>query len=517
MLGRWPFSFRVLAVAVASLATVLIGFSVPRAPTGSQAAHPTLSVQGLLQVLGTEYSMGSRPSSTADAAGLPTGLRQPKTSAKCAKAPAYGFLHTQGIWIVDKNNCKVRLVGVTWFGMQTAAYVPSGLNFLPYQDILVEIKRLGFNSIRVPLSDELVKDNAKIKVSGKYLLANPGLQGLHPLDVLNKLVAAAKSLRLMIILDNHFSKSLPLCQVNKNCGKKGSARRSVVKRLDEATWTADGYTETQWIRDWLTLARLYRRNPTVIGFDLRNEPHTKYTRTYGGHWTLQKYLTQGATWGPYPSKLWKKSSDWPMAAQKAGDAIQIINPNLLLFVEGVELYPQPQAKLGVEAYWWGSILKGVTTDPIHFSIGRHLVYSPHEWGPWKCCVYESNNTTYASLQKLFYANWAFILHSKSQKIRAPIWLGEFDTCNAKPACVSDTLHRSCYSYGCVDGSQGQWFQNFLRYLRSNPEISWAYYPLDGTNSLDEPSNNSVLNRNWTAPALPSLVQGLHTIEKQPKN
>ncbi|GEM_PF-2534080 len=502
-----PAALKLLKLPVTMVAGIVVILSLSMgvaspAPAGHQAGQ-AMSLAGLQRLLGSEASMGSLPGGApAPAVASLHQAAAPLRSAnkKCAHAPAHGFLHTSGVWIVDKNNCKVRLVGATWYGMQTTYYVPAGLDFLPYQEILSKIKQLGFNTIRIPLSDELVRYNKKLHVNNSYLQANPDLQNLHPLQVLDKIVAAAGKLKLMIILDNHFS----VARTPASYGKHSHARKH------EATWITKGYSEQTWINDWLTVTHRYRGDPTVIGFDLRNEPHTDGP----GPWSLKTYLKQGATWGRYPSKMWKPSSDWAAAATKAGNHILSVNPHLLMFVEGVQLYPDPKGQMkplthrGVETYWWGSILRGVLTDPIHFRIGHQLVYSPHEWGPWKYNLGQfSYKTTYKYLSHIFGWNWAFILHSKNPKIRAPIWLGEFNTCNTRKKCVNAK----------AKGSQGEWFQLLLHYLRDNPEINWSYYPLNGSNSFDEPSNNSILNPNWTQPRLPDLMKALRPLEKQPKN
>ena len=429
-------------------------------------------------------------------------------SPACAAAPAYGWLHTNGLWIVDRNNCKVRLMSVTWFGMETTTYVPDGLNFRSYWQIMQQIKQLGFNSIRLTISDQMVRDDMKIKIRPKYVTHSRELAGLHPLQALDRLVDAARQTHLMIILDNHGSRA-------------SSPKTSHI----EPTWNY--YTEQGWIDDWITLTKRYANDPTVIGFDLRNEPHTGGP----GPWTLKTYLKQGATWGPYPNakhpnKLWKPASDWAAAATKAGNAILAVNPNLLMFVEGVQLYPDWPQPGHVFTYWWGSILKGVQVDPIVFKVPHHLVYSPHEWGPRRAVFsWFTWDTTYKMVANVMNENWGFILHTTRSVLRNPIWIGEFDTCNCADWCVQGSKPHGrlpsgggCHQQGVPNygpGSQGQWFQIFLRYLRANPEVSWAYYPLNGTTGVGWKSNNSILNRTWQYVKLPELMSDLRTVMTPP--
>ena len=134
----------------------------------------------------------------------------------------------------------------------------------------------------------------------------------------------------------------------------------------------------------------------------------------------------------------------------------------------------------------------MAVDPVVLNVPHQLVYSTHEWGPWKGGNF-NKKTTYKSLSKVLNANWGFIPLSKDPSIQAPIWLGEFNTCNTSFACV----------HSKKPGSQGLWFQYMLEYLRTNPEIGWSYFPINGTNSINEASNNSILDQAWSKPKLPA--------------
>ena len=408
-------------------------------------------------------------------------IRTASAGASCTPA-LNGWLHTSGAWVVDAQGCEVHLLSVNWYGMETTNYVPAGLNFQPYRTILAEIKQLGFNSIRLPFSEEMVRYNSRLHAKSAYIKKDPELRGLHPLQVLDRIVSAAHRIGLYIILDNHSSQA-------------SAPRHANI----EALWSK--YKQKGWIHDWETLARRYRNDPTVVGYDLRNEPHTNGP----GPWTLKAYLRQGATWGRYPSKLWKPATDWAAAATKAGNHLLAINPHALIFVEGVQLYPDAHMKGGAESYWWGSILKGVATDPVVLKVPHQLVYSAHEWGPWKGgLAHFTKKSTYKSMAKVLNANWGFIAHSKDPRIQAPVWLGEFNTCNNRPTCVNSKK----------PGSQGLWFQWMIQYLKNNPEIGWSYFPINGTNAANQPSNNSILNRAWSKPKLPALMPALNSAMSQ---
>ncbi len=95
--------------------------------------------------------------------------------------PATGYFHTSGNQILDANNQPVRIAGVNWFGMETNTFAPHGLWARNYQDMIDQMHQEGFNTIRLPFSDQLF-DPASVPNGINYQL-NPDLQGLDGLQV----------------------------------------------------------------------------------------------------------------------------------------------------------------------------------------------------------------------------------------------------------------------------------------------------------------------------------------------
>jgi endoglucanase len=373
----------------------------------------------------------------------------------------------------------VRIAGVTWYGMETSYWVPAGLDFQRYTKIMDLVQKLGYNAIRLPFSNELVESNPVVR---EKIKANPQFRGMHALQVMDTIVRYAKRIGLKIILDNH------VCRAE---------RPNTVNDLVEARWYTKRYPESAWTHDWEKLARRYLHNDTVIGFDLRNEPHTNGP----GPWDLDAYLHQGATWGQYNGRT-NPASDWRRAAQRAGNASLSINPHLLMFVEGLQLYPDKRRRKGVNSYWWGSIMTPVRHFPVVFKVPHQLVYSPHDWGPWKWKMPWFKKMTYESLQRVWYDNWAFILDDPDTSYAAPIWIGEFGTCTDKPGCVDREK----------EGNQAQWFQFLLRYLKDHPDIGWSFFALNGTNARNSPANNGILTPRWNGVANQDLQAELAEIQ-----
>ena len=82
--------------------------------------------------------------------------------------------------------------------------------------------------------------------------------------------------------------------------------------------------------------------------------------------------------------------DWAAAAERGGNAVLEVNPDLLIFVEGVRGDPSGPIFGGeLQLYWPGGNLCGVAhrggarraPRPIKLSIADRLVYSVHDYGP----------------------------------------------------------------------------------------------------------------------------------------
>ncbi len=309
-----------------------------------------------------------------------------------------GYLHTDGNQIVDDQGKAVRLTGLSWFGMETANYAPHGLWSRSMGSMLDQIKSLGYNSIRVPYCNQLFDQGST--PNSIDLNQNPDLTGLSGIEILDKLVAGAKARGLRLILDRH---------------RPDSGAQS-------ALWYTDQYSEQRWIDDWKMLATRYNGEPTVVGFDLHNEPHDP------------------ATWGDG-----NPATDWQLAAQKAGDAILAINPHLLIIVEGIQT-------VGGSSYWWGGNLAAAGAHPVTLSVDHQLVYSPHDYPASVFAQTWFSAPDYPSnLVNVWETNWGYLSTNKT----APIWIGEFGT---RDQTASDQ----------------SWFKGITDYIGSR-QLSFSYW------------------------------------------
>lgn len=390
-----------------------------------------------------------------------------------------GYWHTSGNRILDQEGHPIRIAAANWTGMQDIYSVPDGLDRAALDEIMARIRGMGFNAIRLPFSNQMVEDDPVVTL---HLDANPLLKGLHALDVLDRIVASARAHSLRIILDN---------QRSSNRGEDAELN---------GLWYTPRYPESSWIADWQLLARRYKGDPTVVGMDLRNEPHTGPP----GPFTIRTYLTQGATWGPY-NGVETPSTDWRLAAERGGNALLTTNPHLLIFVEGIQQYPDPSQPRSLDSYWWGGLLSPARLYPVVFSAPHQLVYSPHEYGPFKYqqMPFFGPHMSYATQLAVWEQHWGF-LEQPSSPQQAPLFIGEFGTCG-QPQCVSDNK----------PGSHGLWFQFLMRFLRSHPEIGWGFWAVNGTNHRGADMTNYLLNTDWKTIRLPFVVNDLRQIDASP--
>lgn len=299
-----------------------------------------------------------------------------------------GYLSASGAQLVDATGAKVRLTGINWFGMETDNKTFHGLWARPWRDHIDQMASLGYNTLRVPYSDDALKAGAQANSVDGY--TNPDLQGLSPLQILDKVIEYAGTKGMRILLDRH---------------RPSAAGQS-------ALWYVSATPESTWISNWQMLARRYANNPTVIGADLHNEPHADGTDPNG----------TGSCWG-----CGDTTRDWRLAAERAGNAILEANPNWLIVVEGVSCTSGGNANAwdnipDEPCGWWGGNLSKAGQYPVRLSKPNKLVYSAHEYAnsvyhqPWFDDANFPNN-----LPAIWDSMWGYL---EKQNI-APVLLGEF--------------------------------------------------------------------------------------------
>jgi endoglucanase len=287
-----------------------------------------------------------------------------------------------------------------------------------------QMRSLGYNTLRIPYSDDIFKTGATPLSIDFSEGKNTDLQGLSSLQVLDRIVAYAGQDGLKVILDRH---------------RPDSAGQS-------ALWYTSAVPESTWIADLKSMAARYKGQDTVIGIDLHNEPHDP------------------ACWG-----CGDQATDWRLAAERAGDAVLSVNPDLLIFVEGV------QTVNGVSG-WWGGNLMGAGQYPVRLDVANRLVYSAHDYATSVAQQSWFSDPSFpANMPGVWDKYWGYLF---KQNI-APVWVGEFGT----------TLQST---------TDQKWLAALVDYLRptatyGGDSFQWTYWSWN-PNSGD---TGGILKDDWT--------------------
>ncbi len=343
-----------------------------------------------------------------------------KATKRCQPDHSVGFLKGFHSKLVDALGCQVHLSGVSWSGFESGTFAPHGLKVRNWQDMLNQIAHTGFNTIRLPFSNQLFDPASKPQ--GINYQLNPDLKGLGGLALVDRIIQGAGKIGLKVILDRH----------------------DPTADQRPPLWYNDQAPQTRWIDDWVMLAKHYRGNETIIGADLANEPH----------WP--------ATWGGG-----NPSTDWRLAAQRAGNAILAVNPDWLIFVEGIDVYRG-------DSYWWGGNLKGARQFPVRLSRPDKLVYSPHDYGPEVYNQYWFKVSNLAVLPRTLPAIWQQHWAYLQQDGTAPLFVGEF----------------GWRSMG--QDAEGVWQRTLMAFLRTQ-DMSYAYWAWNA----DSGDTGGILQNDWT--------------------
>ncbi|HYH37693.1 MAG TPA: carbohydrate-binding domain-containing protein [Azospirillum sp.] len=349
---------------------------------------------------------------------------------------APGFLSTRGGQIIDSTGAAVKLTGVNWFGAEGYAFAPQGMWMDSYQNHMNKMKDLGFNVIRLPYSDAML--DAGRRPTGIDYGKNPDLVGKTSLEVFDKIIEYADKIGMKIILDHHRS------------GDGASAN-------ENGLWYNSQYPESKMIENWKMLATRYKGNDAVIGADLHNEPHNPTTWGDGG------------------------ANDWARAAERIGNAIQTVNKDWLLIVEGNEVYNN-------QWYWWGGNLLGQKNYDVKFSADpSKLVYSVHDYGPSLHMMSWFNDPNFPNNMP---AKWTEMWGRLIQNDQHPVLVGEFGS-------RMETAIDQKWMPKLIQYMNGDWDGNGTIDLKAGQQGAswtyWAYSPGSG-------DTGGIMNDSWQVDA-----------------
>ncbi len=309
-------------------------------------------------------------------------------------------VQAQNVWAVDdKGNITLngqifRIKGGSWFGLEGRhespddATNPNGAPMEMYignmfwnesgrtlEDDAVEIKNLGFNSIRLPVAPQTLDDN---NPQGK----SPNLKNAESVRIegaftaLKQTIKALSDAGLYVMLDMHSCSNYigwragrldarpPYVDGNREQYNFTREEYSCSATGNPSTVsTVQAYDVTKWLADLQKLATLGTEIgvDNIMGIDIFNEP-----------WDY--------SW-----------AEWRSLIDQAYAAISAVNPNILIFAQGIgsssgsqdgtpeTTIPSPHGDLSLNPNWGENLHEAGWVPP---SMPKSkLVYSPHTYGP----------------------------------------------------------------------------------------------------------------------------------------
>jgi aryl-phospho-beta-D-glucosidase BglC (GH1 family) len=281
-------------------------------------------------------------------------------------------LQTRGRHVVDQKGRRFKLASVNWYGASDESFVVGGLDVRHRDDFARTIRTMGFNSVRLPYSDELVMANPVI--DPKLLAANADLVGMRAMDVFTAVVRSLTSQGVAVIVNNHITSAQWCCGIDPCDAGWANDHLGGLCRVKQ--------TEEEWIRHWEAIMAPLADDPFVIGVDLRNEVR--------------------GLWGTMP---WET---WAAAAERCGKRLHAMSRDWLIVVGGTES---------------GNDLSGVARRPVVVDVPDKVVYSSHVygWSGWGSREGRFVKRPYASFARTMRQNWGYLLDGDV----APVWCGEF--------------------------------------------------------------------------------------------
>ncbi len=394
----------------------------------------------------------------------------PKLTAFAADDCNDDWLHAEGSRLYDANGNEVWLTGANWFGFNCTENCAHGLYATDVDDFLSSVADHGINVIRFPISSELLVT----WMNGKPDAANSVQAGYNPpTDEVGEdgsITPAGYFVNInkdFVEADGKTVKnSMEIFDViMKKCKQYGIKAFVDIHSPDENNsghnyelWYGKaGVTTDVWIESLTWLAEKYANDDTLIGYDLKNEPHGK--RGYSGSTC------------PTDIAKWDESTDennWKYAAEKCADSILAVNPHALIMIEGIEQYPKedwgtpdifnaPPEQSTWYGAWWGGNLRGVKEHPVSPKAGKsQIVYSPHDYGPsvYAQTWFDKDFTTQTLLDDYWYDTWAYI----NEEDIAPLLIGEWG--------------------GYMDGKENQKWMELLRDYMIDHHINHTFWCLN---------------------------------------
>ncbi len=452
--------------------------------------------------------------------GIPVNLVSAQTSPAVFRVDAQGRITKDGVVFPIR--------GGSWFGLQgrhepsNDSVNPSGAPMEQYmgnvfwaptsrtyvQDVN-EFKAMGINVVRLPLSPQTLNATDPQGMA-PYLKNNPSVVIPNSRLALETVIKDLDAAGIYVLLDIHSCSNYVDWRKGRLDARPpyvDATRDNYDFKREDSSCSAtnnpptvtriQAYDETKWLADLTTLANMESSLgvTNIIGIDIFNEP-----------WDY--------TW-----------AEWKTLAEHAYTAINAVNPNILIFVQGISATAGnqdgtpttiTQVPYGghVIPNWGGNLFEAGANPP---NIPRdRLVFSPHVYGP---SVYvgnqfmDPNNATCKGLEgdaagdakcpivinptllkQGFEDHWGYL-----KAMGYAVVIGEFGGNMDWPGGKASVRDQNRYSYLTDHTTDQQWQNLFADYLISKgitDTIYWSINPESGdtgglyTTPYDPISNTS---------------------------
>lgn len=243
------------------------------------------------------------------------------------------------------------------------------------QQTMTEITGMGINVIRVPVVPQTLTGTDP-QGMGAVLKNHPSVRVANSRLALEQIIQAAKANNIEVMLDMHSCSNYvgwrkgrldarpPYVDATRdNYDFKREDSSCAASNNPSTVTRIQAYNQTLWLNDLRTLAGLGQQLgvDNIIGIDIFNEPHDY-------------------TW-----------AEWKALTEAAYIAINAVNPNTLLFVQGIGTVsgtqdgspttttPTPHGNAATNPNWGENLFEAGANPP---NVPKErLVFSPHTYGP----------------------------------------------------------------------------------------------------------------------------------------
>ncbi|HMH19414.1 MAG TPA: glycoside hydrolase family 5 protein [Burkholderiales bacterium] len=274
-------------------------------------------------------------------------------STVAADGTAVGYF-TQAGKIFNPSGQEIQIRGVSHFGFNGPSLQPQFLWAMGWKEQIAQIKSLGFNTIRLPFVPDTLYNTTPVDLQpGAFVnpTLNPDLIGKTPLQALDLWMAEADRQGIYVMLDFH---SVSMVRQYPTWFLSDPADFGLM-------YNKQAYTKENWTRDLAFVAQRYAPLSHFFAIDIYNEPNGI------------------VRWGPGDTNASNPIYFWKEAAELASAAVLAANPNLLVFVQGINGNYD-----GIEnsntPMNWGEDFQPEAYQPLNIPNNK-LVLSPHTYGP----------------------------------------------------------------------------------------------------------------------------------------